>query len=58
MKKKEPKVKDLSDNAFAGIISPDKTTWNFTSADVIAPTLTALSPTDNSIDRSVQPGWR
>ena len=41
-------VQDLSSNNFTGI--SDKTTWNFTSADVIAPTITSLSPADNEID--------
>ncbi|MEM7334874.1 MAG: Ig-like domain-containing protein, partial [Chloroflexota bacterium] len=41
-------VQDLSSNNFAGI--SDSTTWNFTSADVIAPSITSLMPVDNEID--------
>jgi methionine-rich copper-binding protein CopC len=39
--------KDLAGNNFAGISAA--TTWNFTTADTTAPTLTSLSPADNAI---------
>ncbi len=42
---------DPSGNSFAGI--SDKTDWNFTSEDVIAPTVSSLSPTDNATDVAV-----
>jgi methionine-rich copper-binding protein CopC len=37
---------DLANNVFAGII--DAATWNFSVSDVIAPTITSLSPPDNA----------
>lgn len=37
---------DLSGNAFSGIL--DRSTWNFTTVDVTAPTITSLSPADNA----------
>ena len=39
-------VKDLSNNNFAGIAG--NTAWNFTTADVAAPTVTALNPADDA----------
>ena len=39
--------KDLANNDFVGITAA--TTWNFTVADIIAPTITTLSPLDNAI---------
>ena len=38
--------KDASNNNYAGI--NDSTTWNFTTADTTAPTLTSLSPANNA----------
>ena len=40
-------IEDLSGNSFVGI--SDKTTWNFTTADVIPPTLQSLDPADNAL---------
>jgi methionine-rich copper-binding protein CopC len=39
-------IEDLSSNAFAGILN--NTTWNFTTADVVAPTCTTFSPLDDA----------
>jgi methionine-rich copper-binding protein CopC len=39
-------IKDASDNYYAGI--NDSTTWNFTTADTTAPTVSSLSPADDS----------
>ncbi|MFA5793325.1 MAG: Ig-like domain-containing protein [Candidatus Gracilibacteria bacterium] len=39
-------IDDLVGNSYAGIA--DTTTWNFTSADVIAPTVSTLSPLDGA----------
>ena len=46
--------KDASDNFYGGTV--DKTTWNFitaAAADLIAPTVTALSPADNAANVAV-----
>lgn len=46
--------KDASNNFYGGTV--DKTTWNFTTAaaaDLIAPTVTALSPADNAANVAV-----
>ena len=37
---------DLAGNAFAGI--SNRSTWNFTTVDITAPTITNLSPADNA----------
>ncbi len=42
---------DLTGNAFAGI--SDRSTWNFTTVDVTAPTITNLSPADNATEINV-----
>lgn len=39
---------DIAGNSYAGI--SDTTTWNFTTADVVAPTVTVLSPADGASD--------
>lgn len=39
---------DIAGNSYAGIA--DTTTWNFTTADVVAPTVTVLSPADGASD--------
>ena len=39
-------IKDISDNNYAGITNA--TTWNFTVADVSAPTVSGYSPLDNA----------
>lgn len=39
-------VKDVAGNNYAGI--SDTTTWNFTTEDIIAPTLTGVTPADGS----------
>jgi methionine-rich copper-binding protein CopC len=44
-------IDDTSGNSFAGIAS--KTTWNFTASDLVAPTLSYLSPGDNATDVAV-----
>lgn len=42
---------DAASNSFAGI--SDSTTWSFTSADIAAPTVSSLSPTDNATSVAV-----
>ncbi|MBF4694742.1 Ig-like domain-containing protein [Fusibacter ferrireducens] len=42
---------DTSDNSYAGI--NDKTSWNFTTEDVTAPTISTLSPTDGGTNVGV-----
>jgi gliding motility-associated-like protein len=42
---------DLSGNAYVGFT--DKNTWNFTTADITAPTLTLVSPADNSTNVAI-----
>jgi len=44
-------IDDTSGNSFAGI--SDTSTWNFTSADSINPSLSTLSPADNATDVAV-----
>ena len=47
-------VKDLSNNNFAGIAG--NTTWNFTTADALAPTVTA-HPADDATGVAVVRTW-
>lgn len=42
-------IKDLANNAYAGIVSPDTTTWNFTT-DSIAPLLLSTFPSDDTVN--------
>ncbi|QHT71576.1 Ig-like domain-containing protein [Rhodocytophaga rosea] len=43
--------KDVAGNSFAGILTP--TTWNFTTEDITAPTLTAYTPANNATEVAV-----
>jgi hypothetical protein len=44
-------IDDLAGNSFAGIAA--KTTWNFTTIDDVAPTVSSYSPADNATDVAI-----
>lgn len=46
---------DLAGNSYAGIVSPDKTSWRFTVIETTAPIISSLSPADDSADNVLDP---